>query len=244
MSESVPGALVPRDMNGAMQLANMMATAKCVPQHLQRSPGDCLMVIEQAMRWQMSPFAVAQATSVIQGKLMFEGKLVAAALNQSGVLASRLAYEFSGTGETRTIRVRGTLRGEDRPREIEVALREARTTNAMWTRQPDQQLVYFATRAWARRYAPEVMLGVYSPEEFDGPDPFRGATLEAEAEPPPVIAERPRRTIGDWLAELEQRLHAAQNRVEVDQVLDSQEVLRMTPTLIGEARARYDTLKA
>ena len=40
----------------------------------------CLVVIEQAMRWGMSPFAVAQCTSSIGGKLMYEGKLVAAAV--------------------------------------------------------------------------------------------------------------------------------------------------------------------
>ena len=46
----------------------------------------------------MSPFAVAQSTSVIQGKLMFEGKLVSAAVQSSGILSSRLAYDFDGEG--------------------------------------------------------------------------------------------------------------------------------------------------
>lgn len=176
-------ALMPRDMNSAMALANMMATSRLVPQHLQKSPGDCLMVIEQAIRWGMSPFAVAQCTSVVQGKLMFEGKLVAAALHTNGIMASRLDYEFSGDGEARVIRVRGTLRGEAKPREIEIALKDAKTSNGMWTKQPDQQLAYFATRAWARRHAPEVMLGVYSPEEFDAPQ-FHGTTIDSRAETP------------------------------------------------------------
>lgn len=178
------GPLVPSDIGGAMQLANMMASGKLVPAHLQKSPGDCLMVIEQAMRWGMSPFAVAQCTSVIQGKLMFEGKLVSAALHSSGIMAHRLDFTFTGTGENRTVIAKGTLRGETEPREIAVTLKEAKTSNSMWTKQPDQQLVYFATRAWARRHAPEVMLGVYSPEEFDAApakhDTFAGTTLEAE----------------------------------------------------------------
>src|SRR5436190_8659299 len=192
-------ALMPHDMNGAMQLANMMATSKLVPAHLQRSPGDCLMVIEQAMRWGMSPFAVAQCTSVVQGKLMFEGKLVSAALHGSGIMATRLNHKFSGEGEARTICVYGTLVGETEPRDVTVALKDARTNNGVWIKQPDQQLVYFATRAWARRHAPEAMLGVYSPEEFDAPtarpaDPFNGTTLDAEPEPPAraVAAATPR----------------------------------------------------
>jgi hypothetical protein len=46
------------------------------------------MVIQQAVRWQMDPFAVAQECSVIQGKLMHSGKLVAAVVNARGNLAS------------------------------------------------------------------------------------------------------------------------------------------------------------
>jgi hypothetical protein len=171
-------ALTPTSMESAIQLAEMMARGKLVPAHLHNSPGDCLMVIEASMRWQMSPFAVAQCTSVIQGKLMFEGKLVAAALNASGLLSTRLDYDYSGEGAQRAVTVRGTIRGETKVREVTVFLADAKTTNQMWTKQPDQQLVYAATRVWARRHAPEVMLGVYAPEEFDRADAFAGPTLE------------------------------------------------------------------
>jgi hypothetical protein len=176
-------ALTPTSMESAIQLAEMMARGKLVPSHLHNSPGDCLMVIEASMRWQMSPFAVAQCTSVIQGKLMFEGKLVAAALNASGILSSRLDYEFSGAGQQRAVIVRGTLRGETKPREVTVFLADAKTSNSLWTKQPDQQLVYAGTRVWARRHAPEVMLGVYAPEEFDRAEPFNGPTIDATNEP-------------------------------------------------------------
>ena len=173
-------ALTPTSMESAIQLAEMMARGKLVPSHLHNSPGDCLMVIEASMRWQMSPFAVAQCTSVIQGKLMFEGKLVAAALNASGILSSRLDYEFSGAGQQRAVIVRATVKGEAKPREVTVFLADAKTSNSLWTKQPDQQLVYAGTRVWARRHAPEVMLGVYAPEEFDRAEPFNGPTIDAD----------------------------------------------------------------
>jgi hypothetical protein len=184
-------AMTPTSMESAIKLAEMMARGKLVPAHLHNSPGDCLMVVEQALRWAMSPFAVAQCTSVIQGKLMFEGKLVAAALNASGVLSSRLDYVFTGAGNDRAVTVRGTLKGETKAREVTVYLAEAKTSNGMWIKQPDQQLVYAGTRVWARRHAPEVMLGVYAPEEFDQAAPFTGPTLDAEpdeAPPAPIRA--------------------------------------------------------
>jgi hypothetical protein len=151
------------------------------------------MVIEASMRWQMSPFAVAQCTSVIQGKLMFEGKLVAAALNASGILSARLDYDFAGEGAQRSITVRGTLRGETKQREVTVFLADAKTSNSLWTKQPDQQLVYAGTRIWARRHAPEVMLGVYASEEFDRAEPFTGPTLEASPERQAINDEIPLR---------------------------------------------------
>jgi hypothetical protein len=177
-------ALIPTSMDQAMKLAEMMSRGRLVPEHL-RNPSDALMVVEMAMRFGMSPFAVAQATSVIQGKLMLEGKLVAAALNASGILASRLDYIFDGSGPGRSVTVTGVLRGETKERAVSVTLQEAKTSNGMWTKQPDQQLVYAGTRVWARRHAPEVMLGVYAPEEFDHDmpakePPHNGPTIEHE----------------------------------------------------------------
>ena len=48
-----------------------------------------------------------------------------------------------------------------------VRLGDVRTGAKVWTTQPDQQLMYHGTRVWARRHMPELMLGVWSPEEFD-----------------------------------------------------------------------------
>lgn len=239
------GSLVPHDLNAAMQLANMMATGKLVPQHLQRSPGDCLMVIEQAIRWNMSPFAVAQCTSVIQGKLMFEGKLVAAALNSSGLLEKRLKEEFSGEGANRKVKLIGTIRGETKPRDIEISLAEAKTSNGMWIKQPDQQLIYFATRAWARRHAPEVMLGVYSPEEFDEarrpPETFAGTTIEvtavAASQGPEVRDEL------SWLEQLDEKLGNEPNGTKWLKLLDA-ECVHVPGLEDAEAIAGLATVRA
>jgi hypothetical protein len=162
-----PQGLVPANMSEAMKLAEMMANAKLVPKDLQKSPADCLLVIQQAVRWQMDPFAVAQECSVIQSKLMHSGKLVAAVVNTRGNLVERLSYTYDGKDSDRTITVTGRLQGEVNARTVTVRLADARTNNRVWQVQPDQQLMYHGVRVWARRHTPELMLGVYSPEEFD-----------------------------------------------------------------------------
>lgn len=203
--------MIPQSLDQAMRLADMMARGKMVPDHL-RNPADALMVIEQAMRWGMSPFAVAQCTSVIQGKLMFSGVLVSAAVQSSGILATRLSHTFAGEGDKRSVTIKGTIKGEAEPREITIQLKDAKTNNGMWVKQPDQQLVYFGTRAWARRHTPEVMLGVYSPEEFEETarvDQFPGTTIDAMPEAPEPLPTPRKQTQGEWLDALRAELEAA-----------------------------------
>ncbi len=192
-SPPTPGAsaLIPRSMDQAMALATMMAKAGFLARELQ-TQGGALFVIEQAMRWNMSPFAVAMETSFIQGKPMFSGKIVSAAVSSSGALVGRLHYEYAGSGENRQVTVSGVVRGEDEPRSVVVVLKDARTQNKVWNTQPDQQLAYHGARVWARRHTPEVMLGVLSPEEMEDPTPpmprAAGATIQGHAEPVQDVA--------------------------------------------------------
>ena len=195
-------ALLPTNMRDAMEIASMMAKAGFFPKELQ-SPGACLFVVEQAMRWNMSPYAVATEISFPQGKPMFSGKLVAAAIQSSGAIAGRLHYTYSGDGDARAVTVTGTLRGEAEPLSVDVRLRDARTSNQHWAKSPDQMLAYHGARVWARRYCPEVMMGVYAPEEMDevapaAPlPPARGPVMDAEPEAPrPPMASGPTITEG------------------------------------------------
>jgi hypothetical protein len=115
----------------------------------------------------MDPWMLAQECYNINGKLMPSGKLAAAVINARGNLAERLTYEYSGEGESRVIKVRGRLEGEDTPRDVEVKLKDAKTANEQWKKQPDQQLMYAGARTWGRRHVPELMLGVTFYEEAD-----------------------------------------------------------------------------
>jgi hypothetical protein len=122
---------------------------------------------------------------VIQGKLMYEGKLVAAVVNSLGNLSKRLSYHYDGDGADRVVTVSGTLVGETDPLVVYVRLEHARTNNKVWQTQPDQQLAYHGARVWARRYMPELMLGVYAPEEFDAPALRDVTPTKVEPPPPP-----------------------------------------------------------
>lgn len=81
--------------------------------------------------------------------------------------------------------VRATLRGEPAPRELTLLMTQARTRNStLWADDPKQQLAYLATKRWARLYCPEVILGVYTPDELVEPmeRDMGEAVIVAEAE--------------------------------------------------------------
>ncbi len=68
------------------------------------------------------------------------------------------------------VEVWATLRGESQPRKLTLLMTQARTRNStLWTEDPKQQLAYLAQKRWARLYAPDVILGVYTPDELQQP---------------------------------------------------------------------------
>ncbi|HEM6885257.1 TPA: recombinase RecT [Citrobacter amalonaticus] len=183
-------------LNAISAFAQMMSQgAATVPRHLQGNAADCMAVAMQAAQWQMNPFAVAQKTHLINGVLGYEAQLVNAVISRSGVLASRFEYEWYGPwekvigkfnirkgekGEYRVpgwtmadeegigIIIKARLKGEDQPRELDLLLAQARVRNStLWADDPRQQLAYLAVKRWARLFCPDVILGVYTPDELD-----------------------------------------------------------------------------
>jgi hypothetical protein len=157
--------LTPATMTEGMKLAELMADCTLVPQHLRDKPGDCFPILVQALRWRMDPFAVAQCTAVVRGKLCYEGKLVHAVLISMGAIDGRLSYEYSGQGQNRAIVVTGTPHG-GKASSISGTVAQWKTENGNWQKDPDMMLAYRGTRAWARLYCPDAMLGVYTPDEM------------------------------------------------------------------------------
>ncbi len=154
-----------------VSVARLMAGASLVPVHLRDKPSDCFLIVSQAVRWGLDPFAVAQCSYVTKGKVGYEGKLIAAIVNTHPKMAGNLRYEFFG-GEkgidTKGVRVYGKLRGEAAERMIEGTYLEWATSGdgTKWPSMPDQMLTYRGARVWARRHLPEAVLGLASIDEI------------------------------------------------------------------------------
>lgn len=199
-----PGATVgtaaaifsPEGLNQLVRFADLMAQSKAtVPSHLAGKPSDCLAVTMQAAQWGMNPFAVAQKTHVVNGTLGYEAQLVNAVVSSSNLLATRLNYRWDGdwskvNGKTDkspnlTVTVWATLKGESDPRELTISMAQAGVRNSpLWEQDPRQQLAYLCVKRWARLHAPDVLLGVYTPDELQEAAP----RVERDVTPPPATA--------------------------------------------------------
>lgn len=232
-------------MDKMMRIAEFMASAKAtIPVHL-RNPGDCLAVVMQATQWNMNPFAVAQKTHLVNGVLGYEAQLVAAVVNNSGLVVDRFNFEWFGAWEkivgkfkevesrSKTgddgkpkkyvvpaweqrdenglgVKVWATIKGEAEPRVLELLMTQARTRNStLWTEDPKQQLAYLAQKRWARLYAPDVLLGVYTPEELVEREPRDMGPAEVVSPWAPALlaksreaAARGAKAYGDFWKEL------------------------------------------
>ncbi|ECC7507235.1 recombinase RecT [Salmonella enterica] len=202
---SQPGATVgtaaaifsPEGMDRLVRFATLMADSKAtVPQHLAGKPADCLAVTMQAAQWGMNPFAVAQKTHVVNGTLGYEAQLVNAVVSSSNLLSTRLNYRWDGDwskvngksdkSPSLTVTVSAVLKGEADPRELTISMAQAGVRNSpLWEQDPRQQLAYLCVKRWARLHAPDVLLGVYTPDELQETTP----RVERDITPPAATAQ-------------------------------------------------------
>lgn len=179
---------------GIEKLAALMAKMGTMPDHLKDKPADCFRIVVQAAKWGMDPFAVAECTSLVHGRLCWEGKLVAAALTAMNAIDGRLTYETSGSGQDGAIVVTGKPRGGE-VCSVRGTVADWRThtkdkngnpiKNA-WDKDPMSMLVYRGTRQWARLYAPEALLGVVTPDEREEVREVEGIVTNTVPEPKPA----------------------------------------------------------
>ena len=191
-------SLAPQNLGEVMRFSEVMSNADiALPKHLRGNQGACLAVAMQAMNWQMSPFAVAQKTYLVNAQIAYEAQIIAAVINTRSGLKRRLEVKYTGKGASRQCIITGEF--EDGSVHVYESP-EVGTINPknspLWKSDPDQQLAYYSIRSFGRRYCPEVILGVYDrdevaamPQERDvtpAPSPLAQRLQQAKASSQPT----------------------------------------------------------
>lgn len=191
------------------RIAAGMARASLIPEHLmmvkgasgameflpmEQIQGNCLLIVNQAMRWDIDPFALAAESYVVKGKLGFQGKAIQAVVEDQ--LGRKLKYRYSsGKGDELAIVVYAIddgrevtpeakallvalcenddksaladLQDEHGIRAVRLSVAQAKTTNDIWRKDPEQKLVYSGSLKWARRYEPGIIMGIRSDDDLE-----------------------------------------------------------------------------
>lgn len=196
------------------RIATVLARSFLMPETLrgetfEETQANAFLVVSMAERWGLEPTQVAQGCSVVYGKLMLEGKLVAAILDSK--LGIELLHYYKGERGKDSRRVYVTdveiteeefaaLEPGNYPfrlmqRMIDGSIAEWKTkkksggTNDAWVdpQQADMQLRYRGDRVWTRAYRSALLLGVYTPEELTYLREDREDRVEREGRQPPRL---------------------------------------------------------
>lgn len=158
-----------RSMGEVMEFAKMMAVSgPAVPPVFRGNPGACLAVAIKAHHLGFEPFSFASKCYFVNEQLAYEGQLIHAIITQRAPFTRRPTVRYSGEGQERRCHVTFHMAEPDgRKRYDSPMLKDIKPQNSpLWKTDPDQQLHYYSVRAAARRHTPDVILGMYDPEEM------------------------------------------------------------------------------
>jgi hypothetical protein len=234
-------SVAPRNMGEVIEFAKLMSQAgPCVRQSFRGNVGACLALTLQALRWGMDPFAVVNKAYITTGKageqLAFEAQLVHAVVNERAPLQRRLRPAYSGEGVNRRCKIVGWLKGETEPLDYESpTIREIKVKNSpLWEADPDQQLFYYSTRAWARRHVPEILLGVQTADEIEAQERHYGADNARDVTP------RPQRPPETELSKASDPFEICAPDGEIHRINDAKEAAEFFIALMGAADTERD----
>lgn len=164
------------------------------------TPEQCfsnlMVAFDLADRLRTTPISVTQCMSIVHGKILLEGKLVQAAIDnvlgidlhpwwvgERGTDGYRIFLSDKPWDDFTDEQMAGLKPGQSfRDRKVvdgsvgewKTYGKDGRTPKPAWVGiQTQNQLLYRATREWARRYAPTIMLGVYTDDEIDAAEERR-----------------------------------------------------------------------
>lgn len=158
---------VPTTYNQMLEMSQLMARGgPMVGKAFRSQPGACLAILQQALRLGFDPYMMSQKAYLVGETIGYEAQLVAAIIYKNAPIQGRLRPTYDGQGDTRTVTITGMIEGEAQPCDYtSPPLKTLKGHSPLWVKDPDQQLYYYAVRAWARRWLPEVIMGVYTPDE-------------------------------------------------------------------------------
>lgn len=189
------------EWSGMMQVAEALVSSGFLPQSIKTS-AQAVAIILAGRELGIGPWQAVQTINVIQGKPTVSPQLMLALINQSGQLED-IAIDGDGKGCIVMMKRKGR-QPHTETFTFEDATKLGLSSKDNYRKQPAIMLRWRAVAACARVVFPDVILGLYTPDEM-GADVTVGddgsmtvVTVEREPEPPknaPAPAQGQRKPI-------------------------------------------------
>ena len=155
----------------AQRVATMFAKSDLVPKQFQNNVGNCVIALEMATRIGASPLAVMQNLYIVHGKPSWASSFLIATINACGKF-SPLRYEHDEKDGGRCRAYALDLKDGEKLLGSWVSMNMAKAegwvdkAGSKWKTMPELMMKYRAASFFARQYAPEVSMGIYTQEEI------------------------------------------------------------------------------
>lgn len=155
--------------------ARMFALSPLIPESLRGNNYDvavanCLIALELAQVMDEAPLVVMQNIHIVKGKAGFAAQYMIARANSSGVFRGRINWRIEGKGDALSVTAYATVAdtGEEVSFTADMAMAKAEgwTSNSKYRTMPELMLRYRSATFLVRLYAPDVMLGYHTAEEY------------------------------------------------------------------------------
>lgn len=159
--------ITPKSLSEAKQLADTLSAARTIPEALQKSPADCMAIVLAGAELGLAPMQSIRALVLIKGKPTLSADAMGALVKSRRELCKYLTLKHSdGTRATYE-----TLReGDPTPTTMSFTIDEAKAAglagNDNWRKFPAAMLRARALSAICRAVYPDLLLGVYDPDEL------------------------------------------------------------------------------
>lgn len=183
----------------AMELATTLAQSQLIPKNFYGKPADVFMSMLLARRMGEDVFTILQNVHFVGNKPGWSASFMIARANQSGIFSTPLTWETTGEGDDMAVTCSATLAQTGQVVSRSASMRMARTEG--WTKNPkynqhglaEQMLHYRSSSLLLRLYAPQVMLGLHTEDEWQDVAAARGEPVTYTDPTPPAPTPRPRR---------------------------------------------------
>ena len=163
--------MVPEQLDAQLAFCDKLSKSGLIPAALQGNPGNVLVVLLTGQELGLKPMQALRTIHVVEGKPTLSASLMAALCQTSAVCELFQIVEQTRTGCT----VMAQRKGDPKPTEYTFDQEDAKDAGLIgkqnWRKYPKAMYLARAQSMAARGHFPDIVAGIYDPDELDDSPP-------------------------------------------------------------------------